>query len=211
MALDSCFFRFATLPPSRMITSCSNAFPSMVTEPNCVRSILGFILRVTTSRLTTVGGPRIGSSGAARGASGTLDWKPELAVAGTRPSGEGTRGWGARRRLRQTQELSASPAGGSWPVTRRDPALGTKTDSEPESQRTVISRLSTAVTTPLRVTLPTFSDSTSTRSPTSTIVDLLWIVTDQATQVSPPKAAGPIQDARWWQSLWQTGWTTDPI
>src|SRR4029450_2972116 len=27
----------------------------------------------------------------------------------------------------------------------------------------------------------------------------------------PPKAAGPIQDARWWQSLWQTGWTTDPI
>src|SRR6266498_5876104 len=47
MALDSCFFRFATLPPSRMITSCSNAFPSMVTEPNCVRSILGFILHLT--------------------------------------------------------------------------------------------------------------------------------------------------------------------
>jgi hypothetical protein len=43
------------------------------------------------------------------------------------------------------------------------------TDSEPVSQRTVISRSSTAVTTPLRVTLPTFSDSTRTWSPTSTI------------------------------------------
>jgi hypothetical protein len=43
----------------------------------------------------------------------------------------------------------------------------------PESQRTEISRSSTAVTTALRVTLPTFSDSTSTRSPTTTIVDLL--------------------------------------
>src|SRR6266699_3592085 len=84
----------------------------------------------------------------------------------------------ARRRLRQAQDLSACPAGASWPVTRRDPALGTKTDSEPESQRTVISRSSTAVTTPLRVTLPTFSDSTSTRSPTSTIVNLLWMVTE---------------------------------
>jgi hypothetical protein len=44
-----------------------------------------------------------------------------------------------------------------------------KTDWEPESQRTVINRPSTAMTTPLRVTMPTFSDSTSTRSPTSTM------------------------------------------
>src|SRR6266508_913120 len=58
--------------------------------------------------------------------------------------GVGARGWGARRRLRQAQDLSACPAGGSRPVTRRDPALGTKTDSEPESQRTVISGSSTA-------------------------------------------------------------------
>src|SRR6266508_4761150 len=100
--------------------------------------------------------------------------------------GVGARGWGARRRLRQAQDLSACPAGGSRPVTRRDPALGTKTDSEPESQRTVISGSSTAVTTPLRVTLPTFSDSTSTRSPTSTIMDLLWMVTEtRPPQVSP--------------------------
>src|SRR5215218_7740835 len=96
---------------------------------------------------------------------------------------------GAPIALRQAQERSVSPEGGSWPVTWRDPALGTKTDSEPESQRTVISRSSTAVTTPLRVTLPTFSDSTSTRSPTSTIVNLLWMVTEPGPQVSP-KAAG---------------------
>src|SRR6266699_538512 len=96
----------------------------------------------------------------------------------------------ARRRLRQAQDLSACPAGGSWPVTRRDPALGTKTDSEPESQRTVISGSSTAVTTPLRVTLPTFSDSTSTRSPISTIVDLRWMVTEtRPPQVSPRPSA----------------------
>src|SRR6266540_2711104 len=31
-----------------MITSCSNAFPSMATKPNRVRSILGFILHLTT-------------------------------------------------------------------------------------------------------------------------------------------------------------------
>jgi hypothetical protein len=42
--LDSFFFRFSTLPPSRMTTSCSNTFPSMVTEPNCVSSILGSML-----------------------------------------------------------------------------------------------------------------------------------------------------------------------
>jgi hypothetical protein len=96
---------------------------------------------------------------------------------------------------RQAQELSAGLAGGSWPVTRRDPALGTKTDSEPESQRTVINRSSTAVTTPLRVRVPTFSDSTSIRSPTSTIVGLLWMVTETS-HPSIPKAAGSIQDAR---------------
>src|SRR6266542_1728455 len=37
----------------------------------------------------------------------------------------------------------------------------------------------------LRVTLPTFSDSTSTRSPTSTIIDLLWMVTE----TRPPQVA----------------------
>jgi len=96
---------------------------------------------------------------------------------------------------RQAQELSAGLAGGSWPVTRRDPALGTKTDSEPESQRTVINRSSTAVTTPLRVRVPTFSDSTSIRSPTSTIVGLLWMVTETS-HPSIPKATGSTQDAR---------------
>src|SRR5215211_2479320 len=100
---------------------------------------------------------------------------------------------GAPIALRQAQELSVSPEGGSWPVTWREPALGTKTDSEPESQRTVISRSSTAVTTPLRVTLPTFSDSTTTRSPTSTIVDLLWIVTKPG-HPSVPKTTGFLQD-----------------
>ena len=57
-------------------------------------------------------------------------------------------------------------------LVARDPqrsALGTNTDSEPESQRTVINRPSTAMTTPPRVTVPTVSDSTSTRSPTSTM------------------------------------------
>jgi hypothetical protein len=76
---------------------------------------------------------------------------------------------------------------------RRDPALGTKTDSEPESQRTVMSRSSTAVTTPLRVTVPTFSDSTSTRSPTSTIVGLRWRMTEPRTP-SVLDAAGFIQE-----------------
>jgi hypothetical protein len=75
--------------------------------------------------------------------------------------------------------LAADPR----PVTCRDPALGTNTDSEPESQRTVISRPSTAVTTPLRVTLPTLSDSTDTRSPTSTIVPPL-----DADELRPPKS-----------------------
>jgi hypothetical protein len=86
--------------------------------------------------------------------------------------------------VQRRQGVPASPCGGSWPVTCRDPALGTKTDSEPESQRTVMSRSSTAVTTPLRVTVPTFSDSTSTRSPTSTILGLLWMMTEPGTQVS---------------------------
>src|SRR6266508_5015455 len=40
-ALDSFFLRFLTWPPSRMITSWVKTAPSMVTEPNCVRSILG--------------------------------------------------------------------------------------------------------------------------------------------------------------------------
>jgi hypothetical protein len=86
-------------------------------------------------------------------------------------------------------------------VTCRDPALGTKTDSEPESQRTVMSRSSTAVTTPLRVTAPTFSDSTSTRSPTSTILGLLWRMTEPGTP-SVVNAAGILQDAQRWQSVW---------
>src|SRR5215211_4083802 len=67
------------------------------------------------------------------------------------------------------QEPSTTSACGLWPVTCRQPALGTNIDDDPESQRTVISRPSTSVTTPLRVTAPTFSDSTSTRSPTSTM------------------------------------------
>src|SRR5262245_42321454 len=41
--LESFFFRFLTFPPSRRITSCSNTDPSMVIEPNRVRSILGFM------------------------------------------------------------------------------------------------------------------------------------------------------------------------
>src|SRR5215218_3157466 len=74
------------------------------------------------------------------------------------------------------QELLTASARGSWPVTCRQPALGRNVDDDPESQRTVISRPSTSVTTPLRVADPTFSDSTSTRSPTSTRYHLkLWI------------------------------------
>src|SRR5829696_2717256 len=84
---------------------------------------------------------------------------------------------GVRRPSPQGYELSGSLTADSWPVTLRDPELGTNTDSEPVSQRTVISRPSTAVTTPLRVTLPTFSDSTRTWSPTSTIRRLHWTVT----------------------------------
>jgi hypothetical protein len=57
------------------------------------------------------------------------------------------------------------------------------------------------VTTPLRVTLPTFSDSTTTRSPTSTIVDLLWMVTKPG-HPSVPKNAGSLQDGMRWRSLW---------
>src|SRR5215218_4270344 len=101
---------------------------------------------------------------------------------------------GAPIALRQAQERSVSPEGGSWPVTCRDPALGTKTDSEPESQRTVMSRSWTAVTTPLRVTVPTFSDSTSTRSPTWTILGLLWRMTEPGTP-RVRNVAGIIQDA----------------
>jgi hypothetical protein len=74
-----------------------------------------------------------------------------------------------RSGLRLAWKPLTSPAGGSWPVTRNDPALGMKTDWAPESQRTVINRPSTAMTTPLRVRVPTFSDSTTTRSPTSTM------------------------------------------
>jgi hypothetical protein len=46
--LDSFFFRFFTCPWSRMTTSCSNTFPSMATEPNRVRSILGFMVHLAT-------------------------------------------------------------------------------------------------------------------------------------------------------------------
>jgi hypothetical protein len=92
---------------------------------------------------------------------------------------------------------------GSWPVTRRDPALGTKTDSEPESQRTVMSRSSTAVTTPLRVTVPTFSDS---RAPGRQPRPSWPPVDDDGTRTpSVLDAAGFIQDARSWQSLWRSG------
>jgi hypothetical protein len=51
------------------------------------------------------------------------------------------------------------------------------------------------------VTLPTFSDSTTTRSPTSTIVDLLWMVTKPG-HPSVPKTAGSPQDRKRWRSLW---------
>jgi hypothetical protein len=104
--------------------------------------------------------------------------RPSSALGAAEPVGTRTifvLGWGEgacpleRHHPSEGQERSGSPAGDSWPVTCRDPALGTNTDSEPASQRTVISRPSMAVTTPLRVTLPTFSDSTTTRSPTSTM------------------------------------------
>src|SRR5262245_31023667 len=47
--LESFFFRFLTFPLSRSITSCSNTDPSMVIEPNCVRSILGFMFTSVNS------------------------------------------------------------------------------------------------------------------------------------------------------------------
>src|SRR6266508_795080 len=140
-------------------------------------------------------------------------WRGDQPASGRAATGSSRRGLNAaKRRGRprvgrpsppsgQAQELSASPAGGSWPVTWRDPALGTKTDSEPESQRTVISRSSTAVTTPLRVTLPTFSDSTRTRSPTSTIVDLLWMVTKPGQPKCPPKSPALSKTCRGGNSL----------
>jgi hypothetical protein len=46
--LESFFFLFFTWPWSRMTTSCSKTFPSRVTEPNRVRSILGFMMHLTT-------------------------------------------------------------------------------------------------------------------------------------------------------------------
>jgi hypothetical protein len=93
----------------------------------------------------------------------------------------------------EDQELSGSLLGGSWPVTCRDPALGTNTDCEPSSHRTVISRPSTSVTTPLRVTLPTFSDSTSTRSPTSTIVASCGVVTKPGLPKCPLRRSAPFK------------------
>jgi hypothetical protein len=54
-------------------------------------------------------------------------------LAGALATGRPVRRGGAPRLRPEAQSMSASPAGGSWPVTRRDPALGTKTDSEPES------------------------------------------------------------------------------
>src|SRR5437773_12564207 len=69
----------------------------------------------------------------------------------------------------RTTRYGASGAEGS-PLTCRHPALGMNMDSPPLSQRTVSSGPSTAVTTPLRVVLPTFSDSTTTWSPTLTIL-----------------------------------------
>ena len=47
------------------------------------------------------------------------------------------------------------------------------------------------------------SDSTTTRSPTSTIVDLLWMVTKPG-HPSVPKTAGFLQDGMRWRSLWAT-------
>jgi hypothetical protein len=102
------------------------------------------------------------------------------------------RPWSAHHRS-EDQELSGSLPGGSWPVTCRDPALGTNTDCEPVSHRTVISRPSTAVTTPLRVTLPTFSDSTSTRSPTSIIVASCGVVTKPGLPKCPLRRAAPFK------------------
>jgi hypothetical protein len=139
--------------------------------------------------------------------SSELHGKLRALLAGSRSWSRPERGQAARAPaggapiapIRQAQELSASPAGGSWPVTWRDPALGTKTDSEPESQRTVISRSSTAVTTPLRVTLPTFSTPRAPgRRPRPSSTSSGCDETRPA-QVSP-KTAGSIQDAPWWQS-----------
>jgi hypothetical protein len=53
------------------------------------------------------------------------------------------------------------------------------------------------------VTLPTFSDPTTTRSPTSTIVDLLWMVTKPG-HPSVPRTAGSLQDGKRWRSLWSS-------
>src|SRR3989442_6345961 len=55
--LESFFLRFFTFPLSRRITSCSNTDPSMVTEPNCVPSILGFIFTSPLAALPTTALP----------------------------------------------------------------------------------------------------------------------------------------------------------
>src|SRR5215210_9605384 len=52
-----------------------------------------------------------------------------------------------------------------------------------------------------RVTLPTFSHSTSTGSPTLTIVASSGWWRNQATP-GVPKTAGPIQDEQRWRSRW---------
>src|SRR5215212_5365670 len=95
------------------------------------------------------------------------------------------------------QELLTASACGSWPVTCRQPALGTNLDDDPESQHTVISRPSTSVTTPLRVADPTFSDSTSTRSPTSAMSTSSAI--DATSRIKSPQAANRPQEGCGWQ------------
>jgi UvrD/REP helicase N-terminal domain len=78
----------------------------------------------------------------------------------------------------------------------RQPALGTNVEDDPESHRTVISDPSTSVTTPLRVATPTRSDSTSTRSPTSTMSTFFAV--DATRPIKCPQAANRPQEVHGW-------------
>lgn len=74
---------------------------------------------------------------------------------------------------------------GLWsPVcsTRSEPALGTKVDCSPPSQSTVSTVPETAVTSPRRGGVPTFSDSTTMWSPTFTTVRPPCLAAAEASQ-----------------------------
>src|SRR4029453_11995495 len=106
---------------------------------------------------------------------------------------------GPTRPAGAAQELLTASACGSWPLTSRQPALGTNVDDDPESQCTVISRPSTSVTTPLRAADPTFSDSTSTRSPTSTMSTSSAIDTPgPPSLLRPPTDLKRVVAGSWW-------------